>query len=97
MTTGAMQPAFGDAPTNRLYAPDPVTAAFNREDDPPTETPLRLLVEDAWREYSIPWPYVFRSHIEDDGDFFAVKTGYALHDSISVRGWMLWSEEAAHG
>ena len=92
-----MQPAFDDAPTNRLYPPDPVSDAFNREDDPPTETPLRLLVEDARSEYSIPWPYVFRSHVEGEGDFFAVKSGHALHDSIKVRGWTLWSEEAAHG
>ena len=61
------------------------------------ETPLRLLVEDARSEYSIPWPYVFRSQVEGEGDFFAVKSGHALHDSIKVRGWTLWSEEAAHG
>ena len=92
-----MQPAFDDAPTHRLYAPGGVSDAFNREDDPPRETPLRLLVEDSYREYSIPWPYLYRSHVEGEGDFFAVKAGYALHDSLAVRGWTLWSEETTHG
>ena len=89
-----MQPAFDDAPTQRLHAPGPVTPDFNRTDDPPQNTPLRILVEDAWREYSIPWPYEFRAPIKGAGDFYAIKTGLALHESLSVRGWRLWDREA---
>lgn len=91
-----MQPAFDDAPTHRLRAPGPATPDFNRSDDPPQHTPLRILVEDKWREYSIPWPYEFRSPVEGEGDFFALKTGLALHDSLSVRGWRLWDGGRDH-
>ena len=42
-----MQPAFDDAFSERLHAPLPATPDFDRENDPPLETPLRLLVEDA--------------------------------------------------
>jgi hypothetical protein len=88
------QPAFDDAVTNRLHAPLPATADFNREDDPPRNAKLRILVEDDWREYSIPWPYEYRAGAAGNLDFFACATGYALHDSLAVRGWLLWDREA---
>ena len=63
--------------------------AFERAIDAPEGQPFRLLVDDGHREYALPWPYLLR-----DGDFFAIKTGRALHDSIAVRGWRLWEGEA---
>jgi hypothetical protein len=89
-----MQPAFDDAITNRLHAPLPATDDFNRVDDPPLKTKLRILVEDDWREYSIPWPYEFRADESGNLDFYACATGLAPHDSLAVRGWLLWDREA---
>lgn len=89
-----MPRAFDAAVTQRLHAPLPATGDFNREDDPPAGAKLRLLVEDAWREYSIPWPYEARRDAEGQLDFYACATGLTPHDSLAVRGWLLWDREA---
>lgn len=83
-----MPPDFAADPTSRLWSmPDDDLSSFNREDDPPTNVPLRILVDDDVKEYALPWSYEFR-----DGDFFAVQSGLALHESLAVRGWSLWRE-----
>ena len=82
------QSEFDDASTLRLWSlSGNDSTPFNREDDPPERVALRILVDDDLKEYAPPWPYEFR-----DGDFFAIESGLALHESLSVRGWALWRE-----
>ena len=77
-----------DVSTPRLWSlPGNDPTQFNRKDDPPERVALRILVDDDLKEYARPWPYEFR-----DGDFFAIGSGLALHESLSVRGWALWRE-----
>ena len=60
---------------------------FEREEDPPTDASLQIIVDDGASEYALPWPYRLR-----DGDFYSEKSGLALHDSIAVVGWKIWGQ-----
>jgi hypothetical protein len=78
---------FDDAPARSSLLRPHDGEEFNRDDAPPADTPLRVLLRDDRGEYSPPFAYLYRAEAEE---FYSQRGGLAPVPELAVVGWAIW-------
>jgi hypothetical protein len=82
---------FDDAPARVSLLRPHAAEEFNRDDPPPADTPLRILLRDDRGVYSPPFAYLYRA---GDAEFYSQRDGLAPAPELAVAGWALWVRAA---